>query len=237
MTPAAAVERVVAELIRGGDRERARGIQRYFAEPITAHGWKTAALRSLGARLRGELIAAGGEALLWQVAEALFGREVLEEKLLGVFLLERSAKKLGAADLDRLEPWTTRIRTWADCDALGGALLSPLLAREPSLLPRIFSWAASSDRWQRRAAAVALIHPARQKRYTAEIFRLSDALLGDEDDMVRKGLGWLLRELGKKSPELLVPYLLGVKARAPRLVLRTACERLSAADRERVLAR
>jgi 3-methyladenine DNA glycosylase AlkD len=61
-------------------------------------------------------------------------------------------------------------------------------------------------------------------------------LLADDDDMVRKGLGWLLREWGKVRPEETVPLLMDVRARAARLVLRTACERLPARDRARILA-
>ena len=48
-----------------------------------------------------------------------------------------------------------------------------------------------------------------------EIVKLSDSLLADQDDMVQKGLGWRT-----------VPYLMKIRGRAPRLVLRTACETL-----------
>jgi 3-methyladenine DNA glycosylase AlkD len=54
--------------------------------------------------------------------------------------------------------------------------------------------------------------------------------------MVRKGLGWLLRETAKYDARRTVPYLVKIRARAPRLVLRTACETLPAAMRRRILA-
>ena len=60
-------------------------------------------------------------------------------------------------------------------------------------------------------------------------------LLKDEDDMVQKGLGWLLREAAKADPERTVPYLMTIRDAAPRLVLRTACEKLSAPERARIL--
>ena len=53
--------------------------------------------------------------------------------------------------------------------------------------------------------------------------------------MVQKGLGWLLRETAKADPARTVPYLLRIRLRAPRLVLRTACETLPAAARRRIL--
>jgi 3-methyladenine DNA glycosylase AlkD len=70
-----------------------------------------------------------------------------------------------------------------------------------------------------------------------QIQRLSNLLLRDEDDMVQKGLGWLLRETAKADPQRTIPYLMRVRQRAPRLVLRTACETLTQADRAKVLVR
>jgi 3-methyladenine DNA glycosylase AlkD len=82
---------------------------------------------------------------------------------------------------------------------------------------------------------VALIRGTREGRFFREIGRLSNRLLDDEDDMVQKGLGWLLRETAKADPRRTVPYLMKIRGRAPRLVLRTACETLDPAARERVL--
>ena len=69
-----------------------------------------------------------------------------------------------------------------------------------------------------------------------EIVRLSNLLLDDKDDMVQKGLGWLLRETAKHNPSKTVPFLLTICARAPRLVLRTACETLPPTTRKKILA-
>ena len=57
---------------------------------------------------------------------------------------------------------------------------------------------------------------------------MTHALAGDRDDMVQKGLGWLLREWGKVRPAETVPLLMAIRGRASRLVLRTACEKLPA---------
>ena len=62
-------------------------------------------------------------------------------------------------------------------------------------------------------------------------------MLANDDDMVQKGLGWLLREAAKANPEQTVGYLMAIRERTPRLVLRTACETLPEATRKRVLAR
>jgi 3-methyladenine DNA glycosylase AlkD len=89
---------------------------------------------------------------------------------------------------------------------------------------------------------VALIRGTREKKFFSQIVRLSNQLLRikderekDKDHMVQKGLGWLLRETAKADPARTVPYLMKIRNKAPRLVLRTACETLSAAKRRQVL--
>ncbi len=68
-----------------------------------------------------------------------------------------------------------------------------------------------------------------------EAWAVTDRLAGDRDDMVQKGLGWLLREWAKHHPAEAMPVLLAIRRRASRLVLRTGCEKLGAEDRQRIL--
>ena len=69
-----------------------------------------------------------------------------------------------------------------------------------------------------------------------QIVRLAKMLVRDQDGMVQKGLGWLLRETAKHNAPQTVPYLLKICPRAPRLVLRTACETLPLTTRKKILA-
>jgi 3-methyladenine DNA glycosylase AlkD len=111
-----------------------------------------------------------------------------------------------------------------------------MVSADPARCREVFAWAKSRNRWRRRAACVALIRGARAKQFFPEIVRLTEMLLEDEDDMVQKGLGWLLREAAKFDARRTVSYLMKIRGRAPRLVLRTACETLPAETRKRVLA-
>jgi 3-methyladenine DNA glycosylase AlkD len=110
-----------------------------------------------------------------------------------------------------------------------------MVATNPKRTRNIFRWAKSRRRWHRRAACVALIRGTRKKMFFPEVKLLSDLLLTDEDDMVQKGLGWLLRETAKSDPQRTAPYLMRIREKAPRLVLRTACETLPTSLRAKVL--
>jgi 3-methyladenine DNA glycosylase AlkD len=231
------VRHIRTALRRGGSPEHAQGVQWFFKQEVRSHGWYTAELRRFARRTSREIQATDGPEALLQVAERLFTGEVLEEKVFAVLLLERSVAKFGDREFRLFESWLDRVTSWADHDALVHYLIGPLVAAEPRRTARAFRWTKSRNRWRRRAAAVSLIRGARQRLFIDEIVRVSDALLQDQDDMVQKGLGWLLREAAKADPKTTVPYLLRIRDRAPRLVLRTACETLPAATRARVLSR
>ena len=155
---------------------------------------------------------------------------------LAVFLVQCVLRRLQPTAFDRFERWLDRVESWADHDALTMFVLGPLLLEAPRRVSRLAAWAKAPGRWRRRAAAVTLIHGVRHGRFAREAARVARSLSGDGDDMVQKGLGWLLREWCKVNPDEAVPVVLSIRSETSRLVVRTACETLSPADRKRVLA-
>jgi 3-methyladenine DNA glycosylase AlkD len=234
ITPGRIADQVRQILKDGGSSEHAEGMQWFFKEEIKSHGWYTAALRKAAVQFRRSIIGEHGMDFVLQVADKLFAGQVLEEKVMAVFLLEKQTN-LGDDKFQLLVSWLDRVSSWADHDALVHDLLAPMLVADPARCREVFRWAKSPNRWRRRAACVVLIRGTRERRFFEQIVRLSNQLLHDEDDMVQKGLGWLLRETAKADPKRTVPYLMKIRKNAPRLVLRTACEKLSLSERRRVL--
>ena len=211
------------------------GVQWFFKEEVRSHGWYTAELRRYARALHKEL--APDRARLIGVAERLFTGAFLEEKVLAVTMLQPSLRHFGAAEFVRFERWLGKVSSWADHDALAMYLIGPMLVADPSRVGRSRAWASRRGRWHRRAAAVSLIHGVRRGLFYGEATAASEQLVEDRDDMVQKGLGWLLREWAKHDPGAAVPVLMAIRGRASRLVLRTGCEKLTPALRQRVLAR
>ena len=237
LTPSYIAAHVRRVLKDGGSAPHAEGAQRFFKEEIKSRGWHTAELRKVAVRFRRTIIQEAGLPFLVEVADELFSGSVLEEKVFAVFLLEKQTDQLNDADFRRFESWLSRLSNWADHDGLVHYVLAPMIAAKPARSKRVFVWAKSKDRWHRRAACVALIQGTRKKMFLPEIIKLTGRLLDDEDDMVQKGLGWLLRETAKADPGHAIPYLMRIRQNSPRLVLRTACETLPAASRKRILAK
>ena len=210
----------------GRSAPHSEDVQHFFKEEVQSRGWYTAELRKFAVRFRRSIARERGMDFLVQVADQLFSGRILEEKVMAVFLLEKQTENFGENEFQLFASWLERVTSWADHDALAHYLLAPMVAADPARCHEVFLWTKSRNRWQRRAACVALIRGAREQRFFEQIVRLSNQLLHDEDDMVQKGLGWLLRETAKADPTRTVPYLRKIRKNAPRLVLRTACETL-----------
>ena len=82
-----------------------------------------------------------------------------------------------------------------------------------------------------------MVYSAKRGEHTRAILRIAAPLIEDPDDMVQKGVGWLLKETYPEKPKEVVRFLVANRAKTTRLVLRYAAEKMTAADKTSVLAR
>jgi len=235
--PAYVATHIRRVLIDGGSAPHTVEVQRFFKHEVKSRGWYTAELRRVAKRFRRTILNEYGLTYLISVADELFTGEVLEEKNFAVMLLEGMTPQFGAREFKLFESWIDRITSWADHDALVHYLVGPMIAADNRYLAQLPRWAEKKSVWHQRAAAVSLIHSTRQHKNFDHIQAITKLLLASEDDMVQKGLGWLLREAAKANPKPTVAYLMTIRERAPRMVLRTACETLPFATRQQVLVK
>lgn len=73
---------------------------------------------------------------------------------------------------------------------------------------------------------MAMVPIARKGEMLEEVFMIADNLMIDEDDMVQKGVGWMLKEASKTHPQEIHEYLIKWKSKSPALILRYASEKL-----------
>ena len=78
--------------------------------------------------------------------------------------------------------------------------------------------------WERRIAIVSTFFFIRQGE-SEDTLRIADLLLHDEQDLIQKAVGWMLREVGKRiDQQLLEDWLATRYRRMPRTMLRYAIE-------------
>lgn len=216
-------------LVSRGSAEGAEKTRRYFREPVATYGCTsgdaTAVARELGPMLKRDL----GQT--FTVAGELLRGDVLEEQLVAVALLAKVKRRLTAEHMDQLDEWISCLTNWASVDSFCTRVVGALMEREPGFLERLRGWTASPSRWRRRAAAVSLVPAARRGAMLHDVLCVADLMMEDRDDMVQKGVGWLLKEASKLHRCEVREYLLGWRDRAPALVLRYASEKLPPGQR------
>jgi 3-methyladenine DNA glycosylase AlkD len=108
-----------------------------------------------------------------------------------------------------------------------------LLHRDKKPLYRL---AVSPRLWDRRIAIVSTL-PLIRDGNVRDTLRLAKLLLRDEEDLIHKATGWMLREVGKRDLAALKKFLELYRAAMPRTMLRYAIERFSPEERRRYLDR
>jgi len=227
-----------AEFARLADPRAAESAQRFFKDQPVQHGGVTSPQiqrieRDFYPRIKKLPIADRD-----RLCTALWASGKHEQGAFVCYAYRRFAKQCGAREFALFTRWLDRyVDNWAHTDGLSLWLLGASIANDATLVDKLDSWTHSKNRWKRRAAAVALVYSAKRGEHTRSILRITAPLIEDEDDMVQKGVGWLLKETYPKKPAEVVRFLVANRAKTTRLVLRYAAEKMTAADKARVLAR
>ncbi|MFK4244694.1 DNA alkylation repair protein [Micromonospora chokoriensis] len=162
---------------------------------------------------------------LVETTDLLHG-EVHEERLTSLLILVRKFAK--GDEQERGEIFrlilanTGRLNNWDLVDSSAPYIVGPwLVDKERGVLDRL---AGSDLVWDRRIAIMATFAFIRADDFHWT-FRLSDRLLHDPHDLVRKAVGWMLREVGNRDRAAEEEFLLRRYRAMPRVMLRYAIEK------------
>ena len=123
---------------------------------------------------------------------------------------------------------THLINSWALVDASTYFILGPWLEkRDRSVL---IALAQSESLWERRIAMVATLHFIRKNDF-ATTLQLAEHLLNDPEDLMHKAVGWMLKEVAKRSPDTARSFLETHAASMSRTMLRYAIEKFPPEER------
>jgi 3-methyladenine DNA glycosylase AlkD len=139
----------------------------------------------------------------------------------------QARKYYHTGDFARFERWLDQyVDGWGSCDDFCTHAFGDLIFKFPAHIRTVKTWPNSKNRWFRRGAAVVMIYGIRREHRFKDAFEIADLLLMDEEDLVQKGYGWMLKEISKKDPQPVFKFVMQRKDRIPRTALRYAIEKL-----------
>jgi len=125
------------------------------------------------------------------------------------------------------------VTNWAHSDVASHSILYLFLSDKVVEFNDLFAWTDSTHRWKRRAVAVTLVKDFAKNGSVPQALQVARKLILDQEKVVQQGVGWLLREAWKKSPEKVEDFLLKWKDQAPRLIIQYATEKIDKEKRKK----
>jgi len=231
------ITEVRRELEVNADEKTRESGQRFFKERALLHRVKASIVREI-ARRRYREIKGRKKEEIFSLCEELLKSDYAEEAFIAFEWAYSLRKQYEPADFFVFERWLSLyVNNWAKCDTLCNHTLGTFVEMYPEFISNLKSWTGSENRWLRRASAVTLILPARKGEFLEEVFKISDLLLEDKDDLVQKGYGWMLKEASKKHQQEVFEYVMKKKGEMPRTALRYAIEKMPEELRRRAMER
>ncbi len=238
MDVSAEVATVTAALALRGSAERAAGAKAYLKSDLDFYGVDARGIRATARQVWGRHPDLDRDDLadlvrgLWQVP-------TFDVRAVAVGLMERRPDLLEVEDLDLVEEMLRASQTWALVDWLATKVAAPVVERHPDGARRVLErWAGDDDFWLRRASLLALLPTLRRGDGEFGLFaRLAEPMLGETEFFIRKAVGWVLREVAKRRPELTLAFLTEHIDLVSGLTLREAAKYLPDRQRRELLDR
>ncbi len=160
-----------------------------------------------------------------------------EERLLALILLVEMFENGTPAEKQAVFSFylqnAARVNNWDLVDTSAAQIVGAYLVdRDRDLLYQLIK---STSLWERRIAMVAT-HALIRRGELKDCFALAKLCFDDDQDLMHKAAGWMLREAGKKDRAALKDFIDSNHPKMPRVMLRYAIEHFSATARKPYLS-
>lgn len=229
------IEELRSDLLKYSDPKHKMTGERFFREDVRIYGVKGPVIHKL-TTIYFKNLADHGKEEVFGFCELLFQSGIMEEAIIASLWSDKVRRQFQVNDFYVFDKWVNRyVTNWAVCDTLCNHSVGNLIMMYPVLTGKLRDWAVSANRWVRRASAVSLIIPARKGMFLEEILGLAELLLTDNDDMVQKGYGWMLKEASKAHLSEIFGFVIRNKHKMPRTALRYSIEKMPAEMRSEAM--
>ena len=169
----------------------------------------------------------------------LFSSPIHEEKMTAHIILILKFEKGSLTNQKSIYNFyiknTKHINNWDFVDISSYKTIGAYLLSNKKVSKKIlYKFARSKNLWQRRIAIISTYTFIRAGDYR-DTLAISKILLSDKHDLIHKAVGWMLREVGKKSLGDEENFLKKSYKKMPRTMLRYATEKFGEEKRQAYL--
>ena len=219
---------ILDDLKKSGDLEQAMIVEGYL---------KTSSLKFIGVKLpeiakitKKHILKTPVEDLI-PIMEALWQNNIYEARRAAIDVMKVYTKK-GTIEkgLEIISRWIDSVDTWALMDPLGSNCLGELILRDAQVEKTLIKWRNSSNFWRRRATILPYLYLSLKRNYEkSNAIKILSAMkphLSDNEFFVEKAVGWVLRELSKREPELVRRFIDEHRSTMTPLVIREGSKKI-----------
>jgi len=135
---------------------------------------------------------------LYNLFDELFSSKIHEEKSIAIHILQQYKKSFNLETWKFLKARLNKAVTWDHIDYLATDIFADILLNNIQLMGEVKEMAESRNPWERRLAVESTMKLIKKNKIELTL-RLAEKLVYDKDTYVQKGVGWMLREAGKKD--------------------------------------
>jgi 3-methyladenine DNA glycosylase AlkD len=173
-----------------------------------------------------------------ELARRFFRSGYAGQMSFGTALLSLNVKEMKPRDFWVLEEMSDCFNNWGTVDGFCIDVMQPLLlSYQDDVLRILREWNKSESLWKRRASVVTFTRRiGASGKFTDEALELCDASIWDEEDLVRKGVGWALKDAMRGNKKKVLEYVKELRRRGASAVITLyAIRDLSGEERKEIL--
>lgn len=217
-------QEIESKLLSLGCPDRAKQAQKFFK---TAQGEYAEGDLFLGIRvpqLR-SLVKAFEKTPLAELSKSI-ASPYHEVRLFTLFLLVRKFERGGSSERSEIYHLylsnTEYVNNWDLVDSSAYQIVGRYLENQDHAI--LFKLRASPMLWERRIAMISCYWFIKHKNFSTAL-DVARGLLDDEEDLIHKAVGWMLREIGNRDRATEEQFLKQYYQEMPRTMLRYAIEK------------
>jgi len=168
--------------------------------------------------------------------QSLLDSKIHEERLIALLILVENYKKSHEEQKYQISSFylknTKNINNWDLVDLSAPNILGNYLLEKPKDI--LYQLATSENLWEKRIAVLSTFAFIKNSRFN-EALKIARILINDSHDLIHKAVGWMLREIGKRSLQEEENFLRTSYKEMPRTMLRYAIEKFPEEKRQAYL--